>query len=1540
MLDVTHLESFCGGQQFWDFNLTWNTTDPDFTECFQKTVLSWLPSVVLGLLSPIELYFLHKSRGYIPWTILNVTKMVMCSVLLFLTMIQLGSVLALSESLLAIAPVEVFTPSIKIVSYALALMFSVLEKKRGLHTSGVQWAFWLLSAVTGAVIYRSFLIRASDVYVEVAEIDFVMEAITYPLVLLQFVLSCLSDADPIHKDTSAQEEPEDHCDNLRPCPEMSASFPSQLFFSWFDRMAIKGFRTDLETTDLWRLNPRDRSRTVFPVFDKFWEREVDRISKRPLMTAVPNVDKGIFPQLVPPSTAAESSTESSAKKPQPSVMKVLFQSFGWLYVFGTFLKLTSDLFLFINPLILDLLINFAASDLPLWRGFLYAGVMLVVAITNLVLIGQSSHIAYWTGMRIRSALISAIYRKALKLSSGTKRNYTLGEIVNLMAVDVQRMVDATVLFNIAWTTPIQFSIALYLLWQRLGPSVLAGIAVLVTLILLTISSSGYAKKLQAQQMKLKDHRLKLMNEILNGMKVLKLYAWETCFMNLVNGIRSDEIKVLRKAAYFGTGMTFVWMSSSVLIASMTFTTYVLVDSNNILDANKAFVSLSLFGVMQAPIMLMPMAIMAMIQATIALKRIKKFLMSEELNLDNVQHVCDENYAIKVENASFMWSLQEPPVLDDLSLKVPVGSLVAVVGPVGAGKSSLVSAILGEMEKVKGRVTIADSIAYVSQQAWMQNATIKENILFGKRYRSAFYDRVIEACALRPDLQILPAGDQTEIGEKGINLSGGQKQRISLARAVYHEANIYLLDDPLSAVDVHVGTHIFNNLIGPKGLLKDKTRVLVTHRISYLPQVDLIVVINEGHISEVGTYRELLDRKGLFAEFLINYVVSSEDEETEGVEEIREIITKMGSSEHEKILARSMSLTESENGLKSLSIQTSFEKSMKRQFSHSSSQPDRDNAMDSRKGVLTVVETAETGKVKWDTYFHYAKSISGRVVFFTLLCYVFAYSCSMGSSVWLSIWSNDKPGEDGTLDTALRDLRLGVYGGLGITFAILILFGGLFITYGTMKAAEKLHHEMLHNVLRSPMSFFDTTPLGRIVNRFSKDVDVVDLVIPQILQLWMGTLFQVLAVIVVISIGTPLFLAAAVPNFILYYFLQKFYVTTSRQLKRLESVTRSPIYSHFSESVAGAATIRAFGRQQHFIAQSETKVDKNHECYYPSIISNRWIGIRLELIGNVLVFCAAMLVVLGRGTLSPGVVGLIISYALSITVLLNWVVRMTSDLETNIVAIERIKEYTSTPTEAEWEIPDKKPPEGWPSHGEITFDRYCTRYRKGLDLVLQKITCNINSGEKVGIVGRTGAGKSSLTQALFRIIEAADGSIKIDGEEISKLGLHDLRSRLTIIPQDPVLFSASLRMNLDPFNSHSDDEIWKALELSHLKSFVASLPESLSYQVSEGGENLSVGQRQLVCLTRAVLRKTKILVLDEATAAVDLETDDLIQATIRKEFAECTVLTIAHRLNTIMDNDRILVLDLGRIKEFDSPSNLLRNKSSIFYSMAKDAGLAP
>uniref|UniRef100_A0A8D2Q509 Uncharacterized protein n=1 Tax=Varanus komodoensis TaxID=61221 RepID=A0A8D2Q509_VARKO len=1108
-----------------------------------------------------------------------------------------------------------------------------------------------------------------------------------------------------------------------------------------------------------------------------------------------------------------------------------------------------------------LMINFVSDQKAYpWLGYLYAVLLFVTALLQSICLQQYFQLCFELGMSVRTVLMAAIYKKALSVSNVTRKESTVGETVNLMSVDAQRFMDFVSFVHQLWSAPVQIALAIMFLWWELGPSVLAGIGVMVLLIPVNAALVTKARTIQMKNMKHKDERMKVMNEILSGIKILKLFAWEPSFQKQVQRIRTQELKGLLRFAYLQSVSFFCFNCAPFLVSVITFAVYIMVDENNVLDAQKAFTSISFFNILRFPLSVLPMVLSSLVQVSVSVQRLERYLGSEDLNTAAIHH--DRSPGLRTT------SIYMPPTMIfaslppySINLEIPHGHLLAVVGPVGSGKSSLVSAMLGEMENIKGHINIQGSVAYMPQQAWIQNATLKDNILFGSSFDEARYQQVLEACALLPDLQLLPGGDLTEIGEKGINLSGGQKQRVSLARAVYSNADIYLLDDPLSAVDSHVGRHIFEKVLGPEGLLQHKTRILVTHSLSFLAHVDDIVVLEAGAISERGSYSTLLTNGEAFAQLLSTY----------------------GNQQENK------------------------------------------------------PEEEATGKGRC-SIFSQGTLVKLAVLTWILISYILQAAFSIGSNLWLSDWTNDASlYQNETYPASQRDMRIGVYGALGVGQALFLLTATAIASYGAMRASRFLHDKLLTNILHVPMSFFDSTPIGRIVNRFAKDMFTVDESIPMSFRSWLNCFLGVISTLLIICLATPFFAIILLPLAILYFFVLQFYVATSRQLRRLDSVSRSPIYSHFSETVSGLSVIRAYGHQERFLQHNEKIVDINQKSVYSWIVSNRWLAMRLEFVGNLVVFFAALLAVFAKNSLQGGIVGLSISSALSVTQTLNWLVRMTSELETNIVAVERVHEYTEVTNEAPWETA-QRPPSNWPSRGEIRFIDYQVRYRPELGLVLDGINCDIKSTEKVGIVGRTGAGKSSLTNCLFRILEAAGGKILIDGLDVATLGLHDLRQKLTIIPQDPVLFSGSLRMNLDPFDQYSDEEVWHALELAHMKSFVHSLPEGLSHPVSEAGENLSVGQRQLMCLARALLRKSKILILDEATAAVDMETDHLIQETIRTEFSNCTVLTIAHRLHTIMDSNRVLVLQAGKIVEFDSPEILLQQQG-LFAEMARDAGIS-
>uniref|UniRef100_A0A671VMR7 ATP-binding cassette, sub-family C (CFTR/MRP), member 3 n=1 Tax=Sparus aurata TaxID=8175 RepID=A0A671VMR7_SPAAU len=1486
-------------------NQTLHTDRPDLPDCFQLSVLSWLPCIYLWVVFPIYLFYLKRNnRGYIMMSIMNRFKTVFGLLLWIVCWTDLFYTFHELRQGHTQPPIYFVTPLVLGMTMLLATFLIQFERLRGVQSSGVLFIFWFLSVLCSIVPFRSKILQASKESEVTDKLRFTTFYFYFALVVCELVLCCFNEKPPLFSNVVT---------DPNPCPETTAGFLSTITFWWFTRMAIKGYRMPLEAKDLWSMNPRDSSKVMVPKLLKEWEKEQSKAksqavySKPPPKTTNHIVGEGGGESS--PEEAEVLLSNQKAAPHQPSFLRALIKAFGPYFLIGSAYKVLQDVITFVNPQLLRMLISFTKQKgVPDWWGYSLAFLMFFTAFLQTLILHRHFQYCFVTGMNVRTAIIGAIYRKALVITNAAKRSSTVGEVVNLMSVDAQRFMDLTTFLNMLWSAPLQIVLALYFLWQNLGPSVLAGVAVMVMLIPFNAVIAMKTRAYQVEQMQYKDARIKLMNEILNGIKVLKLYAWENSFKEKVLTIRQKELNVLRKTAYLGALSTMAWTSAPFLVALTTFAVYVTVDENNVLDAEKAFVSLSLFNILRFPLNMLPQVISSMVQASVSLKRIQSFLSHDELDPHAVERKnTGTEFSVAVINGKFTWAKEDPAVLHNINVMVPQGSLLAVVGHVGCGKSSLISALLGEMEKLEGDVSVRGSVAYVPQQAWIQNATLRDNILFGKPYNEQKYTCVLEACALTPDLEVLPGGDMTEIGEKGINLSGGQRQRVSLARALYSDTDVYLLDDPLSAVDAHVAKHIFDNLIGPEGLLKGKTRILVTHGISFLPQVDNIMVMVEGRVSEMGSYQELLSQNGAFAEFLRNYSLEDIIEEDEATGRETFPLTLM-----ENCSLKMPSAT-------TQTWQTTSQRSMKpREISSGRFKEFR----------------FFSSKVKAKVYLEYIKAVGPLLSVFICFLYGCQSAASIGANIWLSQWTNDASNNQ-TQENV--HMRVGVYAALGIAQGILVMISSFTLAMGNIGAAKKLHNNLLVNKLHTPQSFFDTTPIGRIINRFSKDIYIIDEALPATVLMLLGTVFVSLSTIIVIISSTPIFAVVIAPLAFIYIFVQRFYVATSRQLKRLESVSRSPIYSHFSETVTGCSVIRAYGRHSAFILMSDMKVDDNQKSYYPGIVSNRWLGVRIEFIGNCIVLFAALFAVTGKENLNPGLVGLSVSYALQVTMSLNWMVRMSSDLENNIVAVERVKEYSETKTEAPWEVEDKKPPPEWPMEGNVEFHDYSVRYREGLDLVLKRLTLNVKGGEKIGIVGRTGAGKSSMTLCLFRLLEAAAGEITVDEVKIAEIGLHDLRSKLTIIPQEPVLFSGTLRMNLDPFERYSDEEVWKALEHSHLQKFVSNQPAKLELECAEGGENLSVGQRQLVCLARALLRKTRILILDEATAAIDLETDDLIQSTIRTQFEDCTVFTIAHRLNTIMDYTRVLVLDKGQIAEFDTPTNLISQRG-IFYSMAKDAGL--
>uniref|UniRef100_A0AAR2JWE9 ABC-type glutathione-S-conjugate transporter n=1 Tax=Pygocentrus nattereri TaxID=42514 RepID=A0AAR2JWE9_PYGNA len=1467
--------------------------------CFQNTVLVWAPCIYLWVCSPF--YCLHlycHGRDRLPFSLLCSAKLVR----LTFTFKRHSCSEWLND--LQNNHVDCVTNRQWCVCQVLAVCIIQWERVRGCRSSVVLFLYWLLGVVCSLVPLRAKIQLAVE---QVREMTLTQAPnLGHPF----------------------------HTPLLKPSNTHTSSHAYMVPYKTLG-LVVKGYRNPLQAEDLWSLRKEDTSEKIVSDLEEEWTTERTKLQQQEnyLSSGVPLGSR--LPD--------QAQLLRKLQKEQSSgfcLLRTLARNFGPYFLSGTLCLIVHDAFMFAIPQVLSLLLGFMSEeDAPLWKGYFYASLMFLLSCLLSLFNHQYMYTCFTVGMRVKTAVMGLVYRKSLVISSAARRTCTVGEIVNLVSADTQKLMDFVVYFNAVWLAPIEIALCLFFLWQHLGPSALAGIATVILIFPLNGFIAKKRSKLQEIQMKFMDGRIKLMNEILNGIKILKFYAWEKAYLEQVLGYREKELGALRKSQILYS----ISIHATPRIAFAMFGVYVLIDDKNVLDAQKVFVSMALINILKTPLSQLPFAMSTTMQAVVSLKRLGKFLCQEELKPDNVsREPCKlDDDGVVVENGTFSWSKDGAPCLKRINFQVPRGALVAVVGHVGSGKSSLLSAMLGETERRSGSVSIKGSVAYVPQQAWIQNATLQDNILFGREKRKSWYQRVLEACALLPDLEILPAGDATEIGEKGLNLSGGQKQRVSLARAVYRKADVYLLDDPLSAVDAHVGQHIFDKVIGPKGVLRDKTRVLVTHGMSFLPQADLILVLVDGEITESGSYQELLNRNGAFADFIHTFA-SSERKESSVQRGQAKIWTPIKPQQIDCMWG---------NWLVKFSAKTFLQRTNccfkvsltlflclsgdTNNVTMQSVEPDiEQEQIPEELGKLTVVDKARIGRVKLELYIEYFRTIGLALIVPILFLYAFQQAASLAYNYWLSMWA-DEPIINGTqLNT---DMKLGVYGALGFAQGIAIFGTTVAISIGGIIASHQLHLDLLKNVLHSPMSFFESTPSGNLLNRFAKEIDAIDCMIPDGLKMMLSYFFKLMEVCIIVLLATPFAAIIIFPLALLYAFVQSFYVATSCQLRRLESVSRSPIYTHFNETVQGASVIRAFGEQSRFILQANQRVDHNQTAYFPRFVATRWLAVNLEFLGNGVVLAAAILSVMGKDTLSPGIVGLAVSHSLQVTGILSWIVRSWTDVENNIVSVERVKEYAETPKEAAWTSECNALPFAWPQTGTIEFQDYSLQYRKGLEFALKGISLHIHQREKIGIVGRTGAGKSSLALGIFRILEAAKGKIYIDGIDIAELGLHDLRSRITIIPQDPVLFSGSLRMNLDPFDTYSDEEVWNALELAHLKNFISGLPDKLNYECSEGGENLSLGQRQLVCLARALLRKTKILVLDEATAAVDLETDTLIQSTIRSQFEDCTVLTIAHRLNTIMDYTKVIVMDKGHIVEMDSPASLIAQRGQ-FYRMCREAGL--
>ncbi|KAI1240718.1 hypothetical protein IHE44_0009157 [Lamprotornis superbus] len=1265
--------------------------------------------------------------------------------------------------------------------------------------------------------------------------------------------------------------------------EDGESWLSRFFYTWMNPLMKRGYQQKLkQPQDVYILPHRLQAARVCDRFYSCWQKKA----------ALHQAEEETVSLTSPIIAGADGSSDApdSPHHAQEAVrlVSVLHAAFGLRFYTLGLLKLAGSLLDFSGPLLLNLLVNFMESrQEPLSHGVLYALGLFAGSFLGALLRNQFSYEMNKMALMVRAAVISAIYRKALRVSSTSLARFTVGEIVNFMSTDTNRLVNFCRSFHEVWSLPVQLAIALYLLYQQVGIAFLGGMALALLLVPINKIIANRILANNEKMLKHKDTRVKLMTEFLCGIRVIKFYAWEKHFSTRINACRAKELQKVRAISYLDALCVYMWAAVPVVVSIAIFITYVLLGHQ--LTATKVFTALALIGMLILPLNGFPWVLNGILEAKVSLDRIQQFfeLMDQDLEayyaLDSPSNTAT---AMEMQCAAFSWvpveqeSTRQPSSTGILqlhieNLSVRKGMLLGVVGKVGSGKSSLLAAITGELIKQGGRVYVCDleqGFGLATQEPWIQFTTVRENILFGREYDAKLYEEVLEACALSEDLKILPAGDQTEVGENGVTLSGGQKARIALARAIYQEKELYLLDDPLAAVDADVANHIMRKCIF--GALKHKTRVLCTHRTEFLEKADALLLMDNGRIVKTGTPADILPLVEAFPKF-----------------------------------------KDTDKGHKD---KAPNEQGQEEAIKTEAEEPTQNN------NLIHMEEEKKEGAVAFAVYKAYWMAM-GSCLAISILFSLFLMQASRNiSDWWLSYWISSI---SQTANTSVMACPA------SLPSPELLLFS----TSGLVSPIQDLDKTPaspngsvdVNFYLIATVTFFDTTPTGRILNRFSSDMYCVDDSLPFILNIFLANIYGLLGMLVVMTYGLPWIGLVLLPLAVVYFLIQRYYRFTSRELKRLYSVTLSPIYTHFSETLSGLSTIRAMRAAKRFELENQLRLEQNQRCLFASNTVMEWLDIRLQMIGVAVVTAIAGIAIIQHQKQlgNPGLVGLSLSYALSVTNLLSGLIASFTQTEIMMVSVERTEEYT---TDIPMEPQDKlvQVSAEWPSKGLVEFQQVVLAYRAGLPNALDGVSFTVYPGEKLGIVGRTGSGKSTLFLALFRMVEMKSGQILLDGVDSQLVGLEELRSRLAIIPQDPFLFSGSIRENLDPQGKRTDAELREVLEQCHLWDAVTQMG-GLDSKLGERGKSLSVGQRQLVCLARALLTQAKVLCIDEATASVDQKTDQLLQQTIRQRFADKTVLTIAHRLNTILDSDRVLVMQAGRVAELDSPASLSQKDGSLF-----------